>query len=115
MKFVPTKKFCFKACSLYYQLLYYQEIVEQLSLYYGSKVVKKNKQACTKDVDKNKYYISTPVYITFLRVFYVFFAIRGLVVVFIKSATDTREKRIYLGNEHWHKIASFMESTVLFW
>lgn len=137
--FSPNKKnftHCLKICSFYYQFLYYQELVEQLSLYYGSAKVGNGvmdfKEITTTATTnspnlaeaRNRYQlnkksvpmtISTPKHITFLRLLYGLFFVRGAIIVFFKAATDSRQKRILLGCEHWNAIAPLMESTVFFW
>lgn len=47
--------------------------------------------------------------------FFGFYLLRGIVILYVKRATDTKKARILVGTEMWQSASTYFETTLLLW
>ena len=106
---------------LYYQLYYYQDLVERLGVNFFHRRRLQQRIGATGNGNTGNtttttvLSISHPPSITFLRLFYLVFLVRCAAILFLPVATSSQLKRILLLVEHWRQNAVNCEGTVFLW
>ncbi len=101
--------------TFYYQLIHYQELVEREGVNFFTKI-KANRSVKNGEKSQQQLYVHHPPYITFLRLWYNVFVVRGVAILFFPSLfTCTRERRVWIIVEHWRANAANCEGTLFLW
>lgn len=120
--------------SHYFTLYYYQKIVDQYQIYYDRNKFRKTFQYLEvgyqlfqyRSLHSNELSIKRtlpyPVYINnhplhhrVLTVFFFLYVLRGSVICFFKTFTDTRAKRILIGTELFWPDSFYIECSFILW